>query len=332
MAFSQRAKRRGAVGDAPQQQPKTECRKCRMGPSYHKAHNKDCSQSVAYQRQKTQRAAENAAPFFRGPEAVSNAAKPPPSAAKPPPPPPDAKPTEKATRAPNFVQATVYGSKILPEDDTLSYSTVKKKILKNLPMVKAAYATRASRRRPPPELAAFVYYVLTERFPNRYETKSNVRSKGDESNKKWDWHQRHFRGGKFCFTIPMSEEPEKPDAHYAVVEGVRIWFLRWELVFPGFCLECSKCKKGKLIHTKFPFLNGRFPAIPVLFLDTEKPIDWAIPMQYECDNPSCKEKFLGSDGCLLHQLPLRTQLESSSLSLKTTGSSKITVQLEMFDH
>jgi hypothetical protein len=88
-------------------------------------------------------------------------------------------------------------------------------------------------------------------------------------------------GGKLCFTIPMSEMPENPDANYAVVEGVKIWFLWWELVSPGLCLKCNKCGKGKLNHDKFYFSNGRYPAIPLLLLEAEKPIDWAITMQYD---------------------------------------------------
>jgi hypothetical protein len=173
--------------------------------------------------------------------------------------------------------------------------------------VEKDYLKTPDGRRPPTQIAAIIRYILRDLLPFKFKTKSNDRVPGQDTKKTWGWYKRHFGSNKFWFTIRRSEEPDKPDANYAVVENVRITFARWKLVFQGICLDCPSCKMGKLIHDRFPFLKASCVAIPVINLDPEMPVEWVVPMSYECN--SCKVISFGSDGRMLHQLPIRTQLE-----------------------
>ena len=69
-----------------------------------------------------------------------------------------------------------------------------------------------------------------------------------------------------------------------MVEGVRIFVVRWELLWNGIQLDCPnpecRCKGiGKLIHMRYPFLKHGGSAVLLLNLDTANPVDWLVPMK-----------------------------------------------------
>jgi hypothetical protein len=114
-----------------------------------------------------------------------------------------------------------------------------------------------------------------------------------------EFYRRHLPSGTFKFPEEDRVSEDPPSPHYHSIEGQTIFFVAWELTFPGIKLKCTKpCCNGELGHDRFDFTKNRslFPII-----DQSGNVSWACVMQYKCT--VCEARVSGNDGTLLSSLP-----------------------------
>ena len=182
--------------------------------------------------------------------------------------------------------AAVAGDK--PKENPFSVASIKKGMDDSFDKVQELYekAPGTEGTRPPRQVAQVINYILKKLIPNQYSAGTNDIRGGDVQQAKKDWLNDHFKssGGMTCFTIPKQDARYEQDADYSVVEGVKIYVAKQELMYDGMKLKCRtpgcRCKgEGDLIHYRYPFYHNHGIAIPVLSLDVEHPVSWIVPHQ-----------------------------------------------------
>jgi hypothetical protein len=59
------------------------------------------------------------------------------------------------------------------------------------------------------------------------------------------------------FAIPKGDRTRSSDPNYAIIEGVRVHLIWWELNFPGLFLPCCFCNEGELVPEHWDFLKNK---------------------------------------------------------------------------
>lgn len=118
------------------------------------------------------------------------------------------------------------------------------------------------------------------------------------------WWNQNFKPGNISFTIPRDDCGDTADPNYHSIEGITIYWVRWELAFPGkkfLCFEvdcegelihCSKQKTQKASHYICDASGSRFLAFTI---------------NYQCNK--CGTICSGTDGQFLHTLPSYASLQ-----------------------
>jgi hypothetical protein len=111
-------------------------------------------------------------------------------------------------------------------------------------------------------------------------------------------NQGSFPPGTMSFTIPKANRTRPPDPDYAILEGVRVHLIRWDLNFPGLFLPCCFCDDGELLPEQWDFLKNK-KVTPVF--DVSGQTKWVAAMRYKCK--CCKKLVPANDGNLMCKLP-----------------------------
>ena len=126
----------------------------------------------------------------------------------------------------------------------------------------------------PPHIAALIDYVL-HLLPSTFESKSNhvkandTRSRGYKALK---WYRKQFPPGTIGFTVPPSDKSKPPDPTYSLLEGTKVYVVRWELNVPGVHLGCVQPPEwdGEMIHRSFDF-KQHGSITPIFDIDRPRP-------------------------------------------------------------
>lgn len=110
-----------------------------------------------------------------------------------------------------------------------------------------------------------------------------------------------FPPGTACFKVPPLDKMEKPNQHCEVLEGRKLYLLRWEEMYSNKVnLTCAKCATGDLISTIYDY-RSHGCITPIIDLDGTT--TYAVSMMYQCNNPTCGKTCKTNDGRMYHQLP-----------------------------
>jgi hypothetical protein len=100
------------------------------------------------------------------------------------------------------------------------------------------------------------------------------------------------------FTIPkddMTKGPSDPD--YAILQGVTVHIIRWDLNFLEVFLPCCFCNDGELVPERWDFVKKKLTPV----FDISVPTEWVTAMRSKCK--CCKKLVAGNGGNLMHKLP-----------------------------
>jgi hypothetical protein len=119
----------------------------------------------------------------------------------------------------------------------------------------------------PDEVCALFDYLLSM-LPRNYFKGTNkvMATKGTDAQKRLDGYRKHFPPGTISFSVPPSDKSKAPDPYYQVLEGRKIYIIRWELNYPGHDLKCFKCNHGDLISDVYDYRSHGY-LTPIIDLD-----------------------------------------------------------------
>jgi hypothetical protein len=115
-------------------------------------------------------------------------------------------------------------------------------------------------------------------------------------------YKKLFAPGTSGFEIKKDDITTEPCPHYAVLEGVTIYIVHWELICPGIILKCPCCENGQMIRDRF---NTTKNGVVTTIFSFYRPASYCISMVYKCNN--CNISLNGNDGTLLNTLPAYAQ-------------------------
>jgi hypothetical protein len=75
-------------------------------------------------------------------------------------------------------------------------------------------------------------------------------------NEKLAFYKRLFPARTMSFVIPKAIRTRLADPDYAILEGVRVHLIQWDLNFPGLFLPCCFCNNGELVPKRWDFLKN----------------------------------------------------------------------------
>jgi hypothetical protein len=205
-----------------------------------------------------------------------------------------------ATVATNILPPSTTATAI-PED-ALSVETISVELERRLgalakaskvrnPYCKANNETRSYSA--PAQVVAFFGYLLS-----LLPSKTEASERATLTNEKLSFYKRFFPPGTMSFDLPKGDRTRPSDPDYAVIEGVRVHLIRWELNFPGLFLPCCFCDEGELVPERWDFLKNK-KLTPVF--DVSGRTEWVAAMRYKCK--CCKKLVAANDGNLMRKLP-----------------------------
>ena len=181
---------------------------------------------------------------------------------------------------------------------TLSAEAIRDGVNKNMKKEKSRSMKKTTDI--PDEVSALFDYLLPM-ISMRYFSGTNkmMGGQGTDAQKQLDAYRKHFPPGTVGFTVPPSDKSKPPNPHYQVIEGRRIYIVRWELNYEGENLQCFHCNNGDLISQQYDYCHGYLTPI----FDLDGTTSYAASMTYKCNNGYCGQTCKAADGRVFHQLP-----------------------------
>ena len=107
---------------------------------------------------------------------------------------------------------------------------------------------------------------------------------------------------EFVFPVDPSVGSAPPSPFYHCLAGQSLYYLDWQLLFPGLKILCCECqsngKENFVVHQRTNF--GKNKSLFPLWRATGD-LSWCVVMCYEC--PDCKEKYVANEARVLSQIP-----------------------------
>jgi hypothetical protein len=104
----------------------------------------------------------------------------------------------------------------------------------------------------PAQVVALVGYLLSL-LPSKTEASERATS----TSEKLAVYKRLFPPGTMSFVVPKGNRTQPSDRNYAIIEGVTVHLVRWDLNFPGLPLPCCFCDDGVLVPERWDFLKNK---------------------------------------------------------------------------
>ena len=145
----------------------------------------------------------------------------------------------------------------------------------------------------PAQIVALVGYLLS-----LVPSKTEASERATATSEKLALYKRLFPPGTMSFAVPKGDRTKPLDQNYAIIEGVTVHLLRWDLNFPGLVLPCCFCDQGELVPERWDFLKNK-KLTPVF--DVSGRTEWVAAMRYKCK--CCTKLVAANDGRLTRKLP-----------------------------
>jgi len=150
--------------------------------------------------------------------------------------------------------------------ETLSAGRIRDEVRKRMNDPNTSRAMKKSNNKPADICALFDY--MLSMLPRNYFRGTNkvMATTGTDAEKRLNGYRKFFPPGTISFTVLPSDKSKPPDPYYQVLEGRKIYIVRWELNFPGEDLKCFKCHDGDLISDVYDYRSHGYltPIITIL--------------------------------------------------------------------
>ena len=155
-----------------------------------------------------------------------------------------------------------------------------------------------------PVAIALLFDYINDQTRISYRSKTGKEPSGDETTftigfaETLSERHKYFAPNTCIFTFPK-DPSSHPFQHYHSIEGMSIFSLDWEAMFPG--MQLPRCMEigcgGILVHDRSNFSKNKklFPVFT-----TGGIVMWGSFMTYKC--LQCQTSFNGNDGCFLAKL------------------------------